>query len=66
MYALSLGLLGRIVGLVYMSVVSESVCEVYPYKNRADLDAYYERLTINLAPTQMSVGMTQAVAPTKT
>ena len=48
---------GRIVGLVYMSGVVENACEVSPTKNRASLDAYCERLVINLAPTQMSVGM---------
>jgi len=40
-----------------MSGVVENACEVSPTKNRASLDAYYERLVIYLAPTQMSVGM---------
>jgi hypothetical protein len=57
MYALSLGVVGRIVGIVYMSGVSKASVRFGPTKNRATLDAYYQRLTINLAPTQMSVGM---------
>ena len=57
MYSLSPRAAGRIVGLVYMSGVVENACEVSPTKNRASLDAYYERLVIYLAPTQMSVGM---------
>ena len=65
-----LGDVGRIVGIVYNCRNSSHVqgfLKAYvrfsPTKYRANLDAYYEQLTISVAPTQMNVGMIQAVAP---
>jgi hypothetical protein len=37
---------GQIVGLAYMSGVAEKAYEAQSCKNRANLDTYYERLTI--------------------
>ena len=57
MYALSLALLEQIVGLVYGQASLKTHVRFSLTKNWANLNAYYEWLTINVAPTQMSVGM---------
>jgi len=52
-----LALLGQIVGLVYSQASLKTHVRFSLTKNWANLNAYYEWLTINVAPTQMSVGM---------